>query len=68
MNGNPVVARGNCRVCGKPVSLFDRDAEEYIAAPYRGLAHFECPDEESFVLSQLPDVPGGDYGNDGRHA
>jgi hypothetical protein len=43
-NLNPVVGSGRCRKCGQPVTLFEKDAADYLENPQRGLAHFRCPD------------------------
>lgn len=44
-NTNPIVMRGACRKCGQEVALFERDADEYLAAPHRGLVHIAvCPE------------------------
>ena len=44
MNPNPIVMTGTCRKCGGEVRLFERDADDYLVNPQRGLEHFTCPD------------------------
>ena len=44
-NKNPIVAEGPCAVCGETVKLFKQDEDSYLAAPHRGLVHFQCIDK-----------------------
>jgi hypothetical protein len=56
-NPNPIVHRGPCVRCGGEVALFERDAEDYLAAPYRGLEHIgACPPRKERIMSGLVTV------------
>ena len=66
MTANRIVyAEGSCRICGRPVVLFESDLEEYLANIHRGLIHFTCPDSPR--MSDVQDeMPGEDRHPEGQ--